>query len=62
MSTGKHYNTVSIIAVVIAVVIAAVFLFAGITAQADGNTTRQLGYEDKLFDHAKVHTILPARR
>ena len=55
MSTSKHIDRICIIAVVVSLLICALFMNGsafGIQAQA-----KTMGYEDRLFDTSKVHTI-----
>ena len=55
MSTSKHIDRICIIAVVVSLLICVLFTNGasfGIQAQA-----KTMGYEDRLFDTAKVHTI-----
>ena len=55
MSTSKHIDRICIIAVVVSLLICVLFTNGasfGIQAQA-----KTMGYEDRLFDTSKVHTI-----
>ena len=55
MSTNKHFDRICIAAVILALLISVLFMNGealGIQAQA-----KEMGYESRLFDTSKVHTI-----
>ncbi len=55
MSTSKHIDRICILAVVVALLICILFMNgATLGIQTKANT---MGYEDRLFDTSKVHTI-----
>lgn len=54
MSTSKHIDKICIVILIIALILTALFLTIPSGAIASGKT---MGYEDKLFDDSKVHTI-----
>lgn len=55
MSTHKNIDRICIIAIVLCVLITAVFM--SISALGIGQTAHAMGYEDRIFDTDKVHTI-----
>ncbi len=55
MSTSKYINKICIVAVIIIMAIAAVFIYFGYLQP--GSTEKSMEYEDTLFDNSYVHTI-----
>ncbi len=55
MSTHKNIDRICIIAIVLCVLITAVFMNG--SALGIGQTSHAMGYEDRIFDTDKVHTI-----
>lgn len=55
MSTHKNIDRICIIAIVLCVLITAVFMSS--SALGIGQTAHAMGYEDRIFDTDKVHTI-----
>ena len=55
MSTHKNIDRICIIAIVLCVLITAVFMNG--SALGIGQTAHAMGYEDRLFNTDKVHTI-----
>ena len=55
MSTHKHIDKICLVAVVLGLVLAILFSFGeslGLTASA-----REIGYESRIFDRQRVHTV-----
>ena len=52
MSTSKHLNRICVIAAAVALLVSIMFMGSGIRVQA-----AVMGYEDRLFDTSRVHTI-----
>ena len=57
MSTSRHMTAICITAAILAVVFTCAILLAGANGAFGAAEGKTLGYEDKIFDTSKVHTI-----